>query len=140
MLIKIKKLHPDALIPIKKHKNDAAYDLFALEDADILPGQVTIVRTGLSIEIPPGFKGEVYSRSGLAKQGVFVVNQPGKIDSGYTGEILVMLTALSDSYEIGKEDRIAQLEVNPINQLEFEVVEELETSERGSNGFGSTGR
>ena len=89
--VNIEKSHPDAKTPHKAHKDDAAYDLYSCEDVELKPYEVTMVNTGLKMEIPKGHKGEVYSRSGLASKGVFVVNQPGKIDSGYRGEIKVLL-------------------------------------------------
>ena len=89
--IPVKKLDVRAELPDKSSEGAAAYDLRALEGVELKPFQVVKVRTGLSMEIPKGSKGEVYSRSGLASKGVFVVNQPGKIDSDYRGEVCVLL-------------------------------------------------
>ena len=99
-VVKVKKLDPRAQVPQKGSDHSAAFDLYALEDADLKPGVVTKVRTGLSIALPAGYKGEIYSRSGLACKGVSVVNQPGKIDEDYRGEVIVLLRY--DSPEFAK--------------------------------------
>lgn len=144
--LKVKRLHPDARLPEKKSKCAAAFDLFALEDVLVQRGKVALVRTGISIEVPPGYKGEVYSRSGLsAKQGVFVVNQPGKIDSDYRGEVFVILGTCQfkdymDGYMVKKYDRIAQLELQEVVSTEIKEVEKLSETERGIGGMGSTGQ
>jgi len=100
------------------------------------------VGTGLSMEIPKFWKGDIYSRSGLASRGVVVPNSPGKIDSDYRGEIKVLLHNNRSVDIIGIElgDRIAQFEINPVHDMEFEEVATLEESTRGDGGFGSTGK
>ena len=149
MKVKFKKLIPAAKIPTKATPGSAAYDLYAIESVSITPGVTVSVRTGLSIEIPEGWKGEIYSRSGLAYVGVVVSNSPGKIDSDYRGEIKVLLynngscnscRAKPAATLIKSGDRIAQFEINPVHDIEFEEIEELSKSERGSGGFGSTGK
>ena len=142
MKVKFKKLAPQAKIPTKATPGSAAYDLYATENAFIPPGVTLSVCTGLSIEIPEGWKGEIYSRSGLAYAGAVVSNAPGKIDSDYRGEIKVLLLNNRNQDIIGIEagDRIAQFEINPVHDIEFEEAEELSESVRGVDGFGSTGK
>ncbi len=138
--VKIKKLNNLAKLPVKGSEGAAAYDLYATENVYIAPESVAKVSTGLSFEIPEGWKGEVYSRSGLAKDGVVVANCPGKIDSDYRGEVFVLLHNINQ-HVIGilAGDRIAQFEVNPVHSIDFEEEEELTETERGEGGFGSTG-
>ena len=90
MKLKYTKLDPNARTPYKATTGAAAYDLYSLEDVFIPHGETVVVRTGIALQIPSGWKGEVYSRSGLASQGIFVANSPGKIDSDYRGEIKVI--------------------------------------------------
>jgi dUTP pyrophosphatase len=106
------------------------------------PGQRIAVSTGLVLEIPEGYEGQVRPRSGLAlREGVTVVNAPGTIDADYRGELKVLLVNLgSKTAEIKRGDRIAQLVIAPVSRARFEETCELSTSERGSGGFGSTGR
>jgi len=139
MKVKIKKLHQVAQLPIKGTPGSAAYDLHSIETVYIPPGETVTVRTGLAMEIPDGWKGDVYSRSGLAMDGVVVANSPGKIDSDYRGEIKVILHSTSDIL-IGLEAgaRIAQFEISPAYAIEF-TEEDLTDTERGDKGFGSTG-
>ena len=142
MKIKFKLLNLTAKIPTKGTKGAAAYDLYATDNAFIPPGETVVVGTGLTMEIPKFWKGEIYSRSGLASQGVVVANSPGKIDSDYRGEIKVILHNNRSVNVVGIKagDRIAQFEINPVHDLEFEEVKELDESTRGSSGFGSTGK
>ena len=142
MKVKFKKLAPQAKIPTKGTPGSAAYDLYAVENAFIPPGETLGVHTGLSLEIPEGWKGEIYSRSGFASMGAVVANSPGKIDSDYRGEITVLLHNNRNEQIVGIKtgDRIAQFEINPVHDIEFEETEELSTSERGEGGFGSTGK
>jgi len=142
MKIKFKRLDFAATIPHKATPGAAAYDLYAIEDAYVAPGVTVLVRTGICMELPPGWKGEIYSRSGLASQGLVVANSPGKIDADYRGEIKVALLNTRNEGITGIEagTRIAQFEINPVHDIEFEEVEELAVSQRGSSGFGSTGR
>jgi len=141
MKVKFKKLDSLAKTPTKATPGSAAYDLYAVENAFIPPGITLGVRTGLSIEIPEGWKGDIYSRSGLAFEGLVVSNSPGKIDADYRGEIKVLLhnNRNEDIAGIKAGDRIAQFEINPVYGIEFEEADKLSTSERGTGGFGSTG-
>tara|TARA_R100000951_G_scaffold31124_1_gene26715 strand:- start:7044 stop:7475 length:432 start_codon:yes stop_codon:yes gene_type:complete len=140
--VKYTKMHPDAELPTKGTPNAAAYDLVAIEDVFIPVGETVMVRTGLAMQIPDGWKGEIYSRSGLTSKGVVVANSPGKIDSDYRGEIKVLLrnNRVTDLVGIKKGDRIAQFEINPVHHIYFEESENLDFSTRGDQGFGSTGK
>ena len=141
MKIQFKKLHPKATIPTKGTEGSAAYDLYAVETAYIPVGETVAVGTGLSLEIPQGWKGEIYSRSGYASKGIVVPNAPGKIDSDYRGEVQVLLhnARNHDMVAISAGDRIAQFELNPVYEVEFEEVDGLSETDRGEMGFGSTG-
>lgn len=133
----------DFALPLPKHQQDgdAGVDLHAREDTKIAPGQWDLVPTGVAVAIPEGFVGLVAPRSGLAlRSGIGVVNGPGVVDSGYRGELKVIL--INHSHEevlLQRGDRIAQLVVVPAADVEFVEVEELPDSGRGDGGFGSTG-
>jgi len=135
------KLDEGAKLPVRKHKNDAGADLFSNQDVVIPSGETRVVGTGNYFSIPKGFEVQIRSRSGLAlKNSIFVLNSPGTIDSGYIGEIGVILhNASKEDFIVSKGDRIAQAVIAPVCLLPFEVVDELEDTERGSGGFGSTG-
>ena len=139
--VKIKLETPSASAPVRKSNGAAAYDLFSDETIALPPHMVTTIRTGISLEIPRGWKGEIYSRSGLTLKGVVVANQPGKIDSDYRGPIKILLLNWTSSYiAVTKGDRIAQLEINPVYDVDFVEVEELSKTDRGEGGLGSTGK
>jgi dUTP pyrophosphatase len=139
--IQIKLLTNEALVPKKQHELDIGYDLASVENTTLLSKQVTLVRTGLSISLPAGVAGFVLPRSGLAtKHQITLINSPGLIDPGYTGEILIPLINHSDvNYNISKQERVAQLVLVNSDNVEFDVVDELIVTERSSDGFGSTG-
>ena len=139
--IQIKLLTNEALVPKKQHELDIGYDLASVENTTLLSKQVTLVRTGLSISLPPGVAGFVLPGSGLAtKHQITLINSPGLIDPGYTGEILIPLINHSDiNYNISKQERVAQLVLVNSDNVEFDLVEELNVTERSSDGFGSTG-
>jgi dUTP pyrophosphatase len=173
--VKIKKLHPYAVIPKYAHEGDAGFDLVAIEDTIIEPGETKIIRTGLSFAIPPGYEMQIRPRSGITLKTKLRV-QIGTIDSGYRGEIGVIvdniaqkeyycrgknqeLSVLYDenatgidgresvtgkshpagTYIIRKGDRIAQGVIKPVEQAHFIEVDELDETERGKGGFGSSG-
>lgn len=130
-------------MPQQAHPGDAGIDLQAVEAAHIGPGERWQVKTGLAVEIPPGHAGLVLPRSGLAlRHGITLVNAPGLIDSGYRGEVAVLLlnTDPAEIFRIEPGDRIAQLVVVPLAEIEAIEVPELGQTERGSGGFGSTGK
>ena len=128
-------------MPERAYDGDAGLDLAACERVELGPGERAVVGTGLAVAIPEGYAGFVQPRSGLAaKQGIGVVNSPGLIDSGYRGEIRVVLlnTDLTETFVAEPGERIAQLVVLPIPELAVREVEELPPSERGERGFGSS--
>lgn len=139
--VKVKKLYSDAIIPTYAHKGDAGADLHAYEDVVIEPGKWFLVSTGISIAMPIGWVGLIHPRSGLAwRRGVTVLNAPGTIDSGYRGEIKVNLISHgSVPFYIYKGDRIAQIVFQRYEQADFFEVNDLEVTERGEGGHGSTG-
>ena len=139
MIIKLKKLHPDAQTPTYGSFGAACFDLYAVEDTRSLFGR-TVVGTGLSVEVPPGYEMIVRPRSGLAfKSGIHAF--AGTIDSDYRGEIKVLLFTDSSSsgFDIEKGERIAQATIQPVMRVFFEEDQYLSDTERGSSGFGSTG-
>jgi len=143
MKIPIRRVHPDAVIPTPHHEGDAGGDLVAVEECHLAPGARATVSTGLSLAIPDGYAGFVLPRSGLASRfGVTCANAPGLIDAGYRGEVKVALVNLDphQGYTVNAGDRIAQLVILAVPVVDFEEVEELPASTRGSGGFGSTGR
>lgn len=144
MRIKIKRLTETAAIPTRGSAHAAGYDLYAdiQEPVVIKPHQTEKIGTGLAVEIPEGYFGAIFARSGLAaKQSLRPANCVGVCDSDYRGEYIVALHNDSDTEQvIQAKDRIAQLVVMPYLAVEFDEVEELEKTERGTGGFGSTGK
>jgi dUTP diphosphatase len=137
----IRRLHEDATLPERAYSGDAGLDLATCERVELAPGERATVPTGLAVAIPEGYAGFVQPRSGLAaRQGISVVNSPGLIDSGYRGEIRVVLlnTDAEHTFVAEPGDRIAQLVVLPIPELELVEVDELPETERGVRGFGSS--
>lgn len=141
MHINFTKLDSELPSPTKAHIGDAAVDLHCRDGVTLYPGDRRAVNTGIKVAIPEGYAGFVLPRSGHAKRsGVGVVNSPGLIDSGYRGEVSVLLINHgNDPVTFRKGDRIAQLVVLPIPELEWVEVEELDETTRGEGGFGSTG-
>lgn len=143
MELRVRRLDEDAALPTRAHAGDAGLDLRAAERARIAPGERIAVRTGIAVEIPDGHAGLVLPRSGLAaRHGITLVNAPGLIDSGYRGELQVLLlnTDRDTAFEVAPGDRIAQLLVTPYAAVEPVETAELATSARGDGGFGSSGR
>jgi len=139
----VRRLRADAVLPERAYPGDAGLDLAACERHELGPGQRAVVGTGLSVAIPEGYAGFVQPRSGLAaRHGISVVNAPGLIDSGYRGEIRVVLlnTDVAEPFVVEPGMRIAQLVVLPVEAPELVEVEELPESERGVRGFGSSQR
>jgi dUTP pyrophosphatase len=136
-------LRDDAVVPERAYSGDAGLDLVACETAEIGPGARAVVGTGLAVAIPEGHAGFVQPRSGLAAEhGVTVLNTPGLIDSGYRGEVRVILlnTDESASFTVEAGMRIAQLVVVPIASVQTAEVDELPATDRGVRGFGSSSR
>jgi len=141
--ILVTKLHPSAIIPTYAKPGDAGADLYSIEEKTLKPGERALVKTGIAIALPEGYVGLVHPRSGLAlKNGISVVNSPGTIDSGYRGEIGVVLINhdLNESFSVKVGDRIAQLVIQKFETAIFKTVSQLPPSERASGGYGSTGK
>jgi dUTP pyrophosphatase len=141
--LRVTRVSDGARLPSRAHPGDAGLDLHAAEAATLGPGERASVGTGIAVEIPDGHAGLVLPRSGLAaRHGIALVNAPGLIDSGYRGELRVLLinTDRDEAFEIEPGDRIAQLVLAPVAEVELFEVEELSESDRGGGGFGSSGR
>ena len=137
----IQRLRDDAVVPTRAYSGDAGLDLAACERVELGPGERATVGTGLAVAIPEGFAGFVQPRSGLAlRHGITIVNTPGLVDSGYRGELKVILlnTDASESFVVEQGMRIAQLVVLQVPDVDPIEVEELPESERGVRGFGSS--
>ncbi|MCG5061753.1 MAG: dUTP diphosphatase [Limnoraphis sp. WC205] len=141
MKIKILKLNEAAILPQYAHPNDAGLDLYSIEDQEILPGESKLIHTGISIELSPGTEAQIRPRSGLAlKHQITVLNTPGTIDADYRGEIGVILINHGKTiFNINKGMKIAQLVIAPVIHAEIEEVQQLNSTIRGDNGFGSSG-
>jgi dUTP pyrophosphatase len=139
-IVKI-KFTDKTLIPVYATNGAAGADLKAGEDGCIFPGEIRLVKTGVFLEIPEGFEGQVRPRSGLAlKYGITILNSPGTIDSDYRGEVGVILANFGkEVFEFKKGDRIAQLVFSKVEKIEFQLVDTFEETDRGSGGFGHTG-
>jgi dUTP pyrophosphatase len=143
MRIPIRRLDPGVPLPAAQHEGDAGLDLYAAADATLEPrGGRALVPTGVAIAIPAGFAGFVQPRSGLAlRHGVTVANTPGLIDAGYRDEIRVLLINLDpdEPFKVSRGDRIAQLVIQRFETVEWHEVTDLDDTERGVGGWGSTG-
>ena len=143
MRIPVKRLDPHLPLPERAHVGDAGVDLIASDDVTLKPSERAAVPTGLSLAIPEGYAGFVHARSGRAlNEGLALVNAPGVVDAGYRGEIRVVVVNLDTSAPtyIRRGEKIAQLVVTRVEEVELEAVDELPSSSRGEGGFGSTGR
>lgn len=141
--LQIQRLRPEASLPGRAYAGDAGLDLAAVERMVLRPGERAVVPTGIAVAIPEGFAGFVQARSGLAmRHGIAVVNSPGLVDSGYRGELRVILlnTDRDETFVVEAGDRIAQLVVLPVPELDLVEVEALPESERSVQGFGSSHR
>jgi len=141
MILKIRRVHPDASLPSYAHEGDAGLDIRSVEELEIAPGARALVHTGLVFMLQPGWEAQVRPRSGLAlKHGVTVLNTPGTIDAGYRGEVGVILANFgTDPLKIAKGDKIAQIVVSPVVRADIVETNEIDATERGLGGFGSTG-
>ena len=139
MKIKIKKLHPDAVIPKYSKQGDAGMDLVAISEKWNEDNTMVTYNTGLAIEIPEGHVGLLFPRSSISKTVLSLANSVGVIDSGYRGPIMFKFRYPEEGmvYDVG--DRVGQIIIMPYPSVEFEEVEELSSTERGEGGFGSTG-
>ena len=139
--LQVLRLRPEAVLPRRAYAGDAGLDLAACERVELAPGERAVVATGIAVAIPEGHAGFVQPRSGLAaRNGVSVVNSPGLIDSGYRGEVKVVLlnTDSEETFVAEPGDRIAQLVVLPLPELDVVEVDELPETKRGVRGFGSS--
>ena len=144
MQLNVKKLNEEAVLPTYGTEFSAGADLYACidENVKIEVGETKLIKTGLSMEIPEGYAGFIYARSGLAsKRGLAPANKVGVVDADYRGEIMVALHNHSNTQqEIEPKERIAQLVIAPFLKVDFNLVDELSDTERSSGGFGSTGK
>ena len=143
MKVNIKKLDEKAMLPTYGTEFSAGADLYALTDGEIViePAQTVLIHTGISLEVPEGYAGLIYARSGLAsKKGLAPANKVGVVDADYRGEVMVALHNHSnETRTISNGERIAQLVIAPFLKAEFNLVDELSDTVRGQGGFGSTG-
>ena len=144
MVIRTKKLNENAILPVRAHENDAGADLFACIDEEVVikPHKTVKIPTGIAVQIPVGWFGAIFARSGLAsKYGIRPANCVGVCDCGYTGEYIVALHNDSEfPYTVKPNDKIAQLVIMPYMNAEFVMMSDLDETDRGEGGFGSTGR
>jgi dUTP pyrophosphatase len=141
--LRVAKVNEEAVLPSRAHEGDAGLDLYACEAAHIGPGERWSVGTGIALQIAEGHAGLVLPRSGIAREhGITLVNSPGLIDSGYRGEVRVLLlnTDPAETFRVAAGDRIAQLVLAPVASADLVEVTELSESARGAGGFGSSGR
>lgn len=141
MELKIKQLHPLATIPTYAHPGDAGLDLFAIESQEILPGETQLIKTGIAIALPSGYEAQIRPRSGLAlKHSLSVLNSPGTIDTGYRGEIgIILINHGKKTFKVVPKMKVAQMVVTSFIQAKVIAVKEFDPTSRGSKGFGSTG-
>ncbi len=141
MRVLFRKIDPAAELPEYAHLGDAGMDVRSVEDKTIPPGGRALVRTGLVMMLPPDAEAQVRSRSGLAiKYGVAVLNSPGTIDAGYRGEVGVILANFGEEpFHVEKGMKIAQIVVAPVVRAEIAETDEIDSTDRGAGGFGSTG-
>ena len=138
--MKVKRLHPDAKLPSYAHSCDAGMDLFAVEDTEVLPGEVAKVKTGIAMEIPEGYAGLCWDKSGVSMSHKIKL-LGGVIDSGYRGEILVGVINLGENaYKFEKWHKVAQVLIQKVEHPEIVEAEDLSETARGEGGFGSTGK
>jgi dUTP pyrophosphatase len=138
--VAVRRLRPDAHVPRQAYEGDAGLDLAACDPLVLPPGERAVVATGLAVEIPDGYAGFVQPRSGLAaRHGIGIVNSPGLIDSGYRGEVrVVLLNTGTEPFAVEPGMRIAQLVIAPVATVRLVEVDELTASDRGARGFGSS--
>lgn len=144
MKIQFKKLDNRAIIPEYKTTGSAGFDLNVLLDTEeyiLKKGEIKLFKTGLAMSLPDGYEAQIRSRSGLSlKNGVIVLNSPGTVDSDYRGEIgIILMNCGNEDYKVEHLSRIAQMVIAKYEKADIEVVEELDNTERGEGGFGSTG-
>lgn len=141
MKIKILKLQNSAIVPRYEHKKDSGLDLISIDDLEIPPSESRLIHTGIAIELPSATEAQIRPRSGLAlKYQITVLNTPGTIDESYRGEIgVILINHGKNSFKVTKGMKIAQMIIVPVIRVEIEEVEKLSQTDRGTDGFGSTG-
>lgn len=139
--VKIQRLDKNARLPSYAHDGDAGMDVYSNEDYTLKPGERKLFSTGIKIAVPPGYECQTRPKSGLAlKHGISIVNTPGTIDSGYRGEVgIILINHSKEPYHVEKGKKIAQLVFNKVEEAKFEEVDVLEETSRNEGGFGSTG-
>jgi dUTP pyrophosphatase len=138
MELKVKKIHPEAKLPVYGHPGDAGFDLFSCVDLVLGPGEVKAVPTGLKMAIPRGFVGLIWDKSGISLKGVHKL--AGVVDAGYRGEVQVVMINLGrEAYAIKTGMKIAQMLVQPVQEVAIRETDDLDDTSRGEGGFGSTG-
>ena len=142
--VRIARIHPDAVLPVQGSDLAAGFDLHSVEKIEVKKGTTELLPTGLVLAIPPGWEGQVRCRSGLGKKGLILPNGVGTIDADYRGELMVLAHWIGegDSFVVEKGERIGQLLLKRVPKIRFVEVErnELDETDRGDGGFGSTGR
>lgn len=141
MEIRILKLNEAAIVPHYAHPGDAGLDLFAVEEAEILPGETQLINTGIAIALPVGTEAQIRPRSGLAlKHSITVLNSPGTIDAGYRGEVgVILINHGKNTFQVTVGMKIAQMVIAAIIQAKVTVVERLDNTSRADRGYGSSG-
>lgn len=141
MELKVKRISEEAKLPQYAHESDAGMDLFSIEEKVINAGETALIKTGIIIELPTETEAQIRPRSGLAlKKSVTVLNTPGTIDEGYRGEIgVILINHGKVPFKVEKQMRIAQMVIKPVLKVSIKEVKEVESSDRNSGGFGSTG-
>jgi dUTP pyrophosphatase len=139
MELKVKRIHPDARLPLYQHQGDAGLDLFSAVDDIVKAGEVKPIPTGIKVAVPEGHVALIWDKSGISLKGIHRL--AGVVDSGYRGEVRVVLANLgNEPFVIEKGMKIAQLLIQPVTRVEVVETENLEETSRGENGFGSTGK
>lgn len=138
MNLKIKKLYTDSKVPSFAHSYDAGMDLFSVEDVFVKGGDIVKIKTGVAFEIEDGYVGLIWDKSSVGSRGLKTLG--GVIDSGYRGEVIVVMKNLGEDYEFKKGDKIAQILIQKVEHPNIEEVNELSSTVRGEGGFGSTGK
>lgn len=141
MILKVKRIDPNAKLPEYANPGDAGLDLFSVEETDIEPGCSKLIRTGIAIELPAGTEAQVRPRSGLAlKHQITLLNSPGTIDEGYRGEVrVIMINHGRETFHVHMGMKIAQMVIQHVLRVDVEESDQLSGSQRGEGGFGSTG-
>lgn len=141
MQVQMTRIHPDAILPHYVHPGDSGMDVYSVEDLTIAPGDTAFVHTGLQIAVPEGYEAQMRPKSGLAlKHSVTLLNSPGTVDSGYRGELcVIVINHGREPFHVKKHTKIAQMVICPVVRAEIIEVERLDDTTRGAGGFGSTG-